>query len=131
MECKNNFSELKECELCMEQISTKYSWFIRIGYSSGGGFYKRRICRDCVKKLTGIPEDRMKFEECIREYFIENHLSKYNTTPLDDMHIIAIKKRLEKRNIPIRNYGIPLYYLIRYIGMDTPRYLHDLLGKVE
>ena len=103
--------EETECQLCHKQITSKYSWQVRISYCNGGGFYKQKICRDCVAKLTGMPTDRMRFEEVLREYRMEFKISMYHNEHIDPKHLQALKARLDYKKIPIKNYGIPLYYL--------------------
>lgn len=48
------------------------------------------------------------------------------------MEIKAFLQILEKENIPVKNYGIPLYY--RYDNQTYkhyPIYLHDLVEKLS
>ena len=122
--------EETECELCMEQIDTKYSWVVHVRYCTGGGFYKRRLCSNCVSKLTGAPMDRIRFEECLCEYRKEFRISKYNREPVSMEHLMRLKKILDDRKIPIRDYGIPFYHLCPNNYQDTPQYLHKILGFV-
>ena len=112
---------INDCEICGELITSKYKWSISIT-NGNRGFFKRRSCRNCIKKITKSPINRIKFFEIINAYALKNNLSKYASEHWSDIHIEKLQKLLNDYKIPIIDYGIPLYELYK---TEEKIYLHN------
>lgn len=115
---------INDCEICGEPLADNaYRWSVSVSNGAHGGFFSRKACRKCVKRITKSPMDRIRFFEILTQYMIKNKLSKYEREHWDYEHIEALKEILLKEKVPLINYGIALYTLYNSFKKI---YLHEL-----
>ena len=118
---------LNECEFCHKSFTNKYNWNLLLTNGGRGGFFNRMICTNCVNKITKAPMNRIRFFETIIDYARKNKLDKYTSKHWSIFNIEELKKILNEKNIPIINYGIPIYVMYR---TREKIYLHNFRNKM-
>ena len=117
------------CQICGKPIRSRYNWSVAVSYAGSGGFFSRKSCRTCVTRVTGAPPERVKFMELLVNFRRKRKLSRFSDEWSEQL-VSEFKAELEEMNIPLKDYGMVIYYRRLETGGCKPVTLTDAISKL-
>lgn len=99
-------TEEKLCRRCEKEMKT-FFWTMAVSYGNKGSIYKEKMCGECIAEKFDLPIERLRYMEELTAFENKPHYRSDSWTKAQKREFIRL---LEKKKIPIQNYGIPLYW---------------------